>query len=138
MPGRVAAPSSPYFPLHRAHGPQHERRGLHHLHHPHTHPLQHQHQQARAHRSAQSHRDQRRAAAHRGLPGVCCLPAALCRRTGKPHLTAELTPAAPGAHCPRERGCPSLDPASCLTSWYLLFLKEVGSKRAVSSHTPST
>ncbi|KAK2098133.1 Nucleolar protein 4-like [Saguinus oedipus] len=44
-----------------AHGPQHERRGLDHLHHPHAHPLQHQHQQASAHRSAQPHGHQRRA-----------------------------------------------------------------------------
>uniref|UniRef100_A0ABI0NLD8 Nucleolar protein 4 like n=1 Tax=Bos taurus TaxID=9913 RepID=A0ABI0NLD8_BOVIN len=62
-----------------AHGPQHERRGLHHLHHAHAHPLQQQHQPDHAHCPAQPHRDQRRAAAHRRLPRVRRLPAALGR-----------------------------------------------------------
>lgn len=64
---------------------QHERWGLQHS------PFQ-QHQPGHAGGAAQPHGDQRRAAAHRRLPGVSGVPAPLCRRTGKPHFTAELTP----------------------------------------------
>lgn len=113
------------FPLRRAHRPQHERRGLHHVHGAHAHALQQQHQPDHAHRPAQPHGDQRCPAAHRRLPGVRGLPAALGRRTGKPHPAAELTQRHPECTAPGKEALPAPDrlPASPVGTF--CFLKEV-------------